>query len=225
MPVETSKVKGRRLLRFEALDDVLAEAERLVARPTRQLGNWTLGEVLMHLALVGHKSIDGTTNRPGWLFIKSADGKMTPPRWFVRVLARPFVPMARRWLRRRRGIPVGIRPPAFIWKEVAPITPKGRVTAEAALAELRRAISRLKTERGRDLDGIMTVELFNLYHLRHAEMHLSFIVPEGIETQPEKVVKSPGFDRLFVGVMNRINRIADSVYDLLHRPVRKPPPA
>ena len=65
MAVKTSKVSGRRRLHFGSLDEVLAEAERLAAGPYRKLGNWRLGEILMHLALAGNKSIDGTIERGG----------------------------------------------------------------------------------------------------------------------------------------------------------------
>src|SRR5688572_14560262 len=44
----------RRKLRFATIDDALAEAERLAAAEregrVRQLGNWSLGQILNHLA-------------------------------------------------------------------------------------------------------------------------------------------------------------------------------
>lgn len=54
VPVDTKKVAGRRMLRFESLDQVIADVDRLVeaeraGRLTR-LGNWTLGQTLGHLA-------------------------------------------------------------------------------------------------------------------------------------------------------------------------------
>ena len=60
MPVNTSKVAGRREVAYESLDDVLMDAEKLVANSnTRMLGNWTLGQMLAHLAASLHLSIDG----------------------------------------------------------------------------------------------------------------------------------------------------------------------
>src|SRR5438093_1585779 len=53
-PVDTGKVTGRRMLRFESIDQVMAEVDRLVeAERTgrlERLGNWTLGQTLGHLA-------------------------------------------------------------------------------------------------------------------------------------------------------------------------------
>jgi hypothetical protein len=50
--IDTRKVAGRRKLHFNSLDEVLADAERLVAGGSTQLGNWSL-------ALVENASIDG----------------------------------------------------------------------------------------------------------------------------------------------------------------------
>src|SRR5215475_3803919 len=54
VPVDTGKVTGRRMLRFESIDQMTAEVDRLVeaerAGRLRRLGNWTLGQTLGHLA-------------------------------------------------------------------------------------------------------------------------------------------------------------------------------
>jgi hypothetical protein len=215
MAVKTSKVTGRRRLHFESLDEVLAEAERLAARPYRKLGNWTLGQILMHLALAGEKSIDGTIAGRAWLFIKGAGGKLTRPRWFVRLAAKPFSLFVQ-WYLRRWGPPPGIRPPACFWKELAPITPGEGLRDEEGVAAYRRAIGRLKTESPRDLEGIMTAETFNLYHLRHAEMHLSFILPEGFEGKTGEVIQPSTTARLVIGIDNTFNRCLDLLSNLLH---------
>ena len=167
MAVKTSKVAGRRCLRFESLDAVLRDAEYLACVETKQLGNWTLGQNLMHLATVYEKSIDGTNFRPGWL---------------LRCLGKLLVPLWKHWAL-RRGIPAGIRPPAFMFKEVAP---PDQVTTEEGLKAFRRAVSRLKAESQRDWEqcfGVFTREEWDRFHMRHAELHLSYIVPV-IESQP-----------------------------------------
>src|SRR5437762_3012972 len=52
--VDTGKVIGRRVLRFESIEQMMAEVDRLVeAERTGRLGclgNWTLGQTLGHLA-------------------------------------------------------------------------------------------------------------------------------------------------------------------------------
>ena len=161
MIVKTTKVSGRRVLRFESLDELLADVEYLAAQPTRQLGNWTFGQVLAHLAAVYEKSIDGTAYRPNW---------------FVRFLIKTIGPLCKRWVL-RRGLPAGIRPPSFMFREVAP---PEHVTTEDGLRKFRNAIARLKSETQRDWEqccGLFTREEWDQYHIRHAELHLSFIVP------------------------------------------------
>lgn len=161
MTVKTAGVAGRRRLRFTSLDAVLADAERLAAGGTRQLGNWTLGQNLMHLATVFEKSIDGTNFRPGWLFRRV--GRLVVPYWKHWVL--------------RRGLPAGIRPPVWMFKEVAP---SDLVTTEEGLRALRRAVGRLKTESERDWEqsfGVFTRDEWDRFHMRHAELHLSYCVP------------------------------------------------
>ncbi len=56
----TSKISGRRTLRFESLEEISDEVERLAqAKKIRTRGNWTAGQVLQHLAIVMHGSVDG----------------------------------------------------------------------------------------------------------------------------------------------------------------------
>src|SRR5207244_91073 len=53
-PVDTAKIADRRVLRFDSLDQMLAEVDRLVDAERigrlKRLGNWTLGQTLGHLA-------------------------------------------------------------------------------------------------------------------------------------------------------------------------------
>lgn len=50
MTVNTKKVSGRRELRFNSFNDLLAEAERLCAGEVKMLGNWTLAQMFEHIA-------------------------------------------------------------------------------------------------------------------------------------------------------------------------------
>ncbi len=59
MPVETAKAAGRRTLKFNTLDDILADVERLNAGNVRVLGNWSKGQILKHLAILMNGCIDG----------------------------------------------------------------------------------------------------------------------------------------------------------------------
>ena len=95
MVANTTKVSGRRHLRFKSLDAVLADAEELAGGQTKQLGNWTLGQILSHLAAVFEKSIDGTVYRPGGL-----------AHFLGKVLATVVGPLFKRWVL-RKGIRLG----------------------------------------------------------------------------------------------------------------------
>ena len=60
MPVDTKTVKGRRIVHYESLRDVLADAEAMYAAGARPLGNWTPGQIFVHLA----RSFDASITRP-----------------------------------------------------------------------------------------------------------------------------------------------------------------
>src|SRR5947199_6177722 len=61
--VDTSSVSDRRLLHFTNVDEAIAEAERLAAADRAgtltQLGNWSLGQALGHLAAWAEYSYTG----------------------------------------------------------------------------------------------------------------------------------------------------------------------
>lgn len=161
MTVDTAKVYGRRSLRFNHLDDILAEAERLAALPTRQLSNWSLGQICQHLAGAMNLSIDGVPS----------DAPFRAP-LAMRILSR-FL--------KRRFLNKGM-PPGFILPEGAPKALRpDNVAVGAALPILRAAIGRLAREADRHphpLFGRLSRAEWDQLHLRHAELHLSFIHPE-----------------------------------------------
>jgi hypothetical protein len=152
--IDTRKVAGRQKLHFDNLDDMLAYAERLVAGGTTQLGNWSLGQVLQHLALIQIASIDGYP-------------KLMP--WPIRVL---LTLLLKRWFLRNGFPPSG--------PNVKTLTPEP-IEAAVALANLRAATERVKTETKRAENpgfGMMSLAEWNMLYLRHAELHLSFCVPK-----------------------------------------------
>ncbi|MFO0951857.1 MAG: DUF1569 domain-containing protein [Isosphaeraceae bacterium] len=68
MAVNTKSVAGRRTLRFETLDDILAELDRLEGKPLKVLGNWSVGQILAHLAIPMNGAIDGVKFPVPWYF-------------------------------------------------------------------------------------------------------------------------------------------------------------
>jgi hypothetical protein len=68
-------------------------------------------------------------------------------------------------------------PPALMFREVAP---PNQVSTEDGLQAFRRAISRLKSKSHRDHEQcfrLFTRDEWDKFHIGHAELHLSFIVP------------------------------------------------
>lgn len=158
-PVRTTKVVGRRKVRFENLDEILTDAEMLVARRVRQLGNWSVGQATGHLARTMQLSLDGFGGILAPL----------PLRLMMKIAKRPLL---------RYGFRPGFQLPSPI-AEKAILEPS--FSSEQGLGELRANIERLKREPQRAVHpafGKLTREEWDRVHLRHAELHLSFFVPE-----------------------------------------------
>lgn len=154
--VPTAKVAGRRAVAFESLDDVLMDAERLVAAgEVTMLGNWTLGQMLAHLAVALHMSIDGADFQPPW---------------YVRLLG-PWI----KW-RYFRRMPAGIRLPK---QAEAILVPVPTVTPHEGLLLLQEAVKRSRADLTRKphiIFGTLSGAQWHQLQLRHAELHLSFVI-------------------------------------------------
>src|SRR5579871_3266300 len=68
MPVDTTKVEGRRKLDFASYDELLADAERVTSGQFKTLGNWSAGQIFRHLAVTYNNSIDGFPMIFPWYF-------------------------------------------------------------------------------------------------------------------------------------------------------------
>jgi hypothetical protein len=159
--VDTGKVAGRRLLRFESIDQMLAEVDRLAeaerAGRLRRLGNWTPGQVFGHLAAWAEYSYTGVPLRVPF-FIK----------WLVRLRRRKFLDGPMRAGGKIPGVAGGT-----LATESIPL--------EEALGRLRRVMERLKVEppaAPNQLFGPLTHAEWIALNLRHAELHLGFLIPE-----------------------------------------------
>jgi len=157
MAVNTAKVANRRTLHFANFQEVLREAEQLAAGKYTTLGNHSYGQILKHLAI-------GMT--------ASIDGGITPAPWFVRWLAPLF---KKKIIRGPMSAGFNLSPTAE--SELWP----GETSTADGLDALRKAIRRLETETTRAPSpflGKLTREESDQLHLRHSELHLSFVVPE-----------------------------------------------
>jgi hypothetical protein len=156
--INTSQVAERRQLHFNNLDDILADAEGLAkSGSVRNLGNWSPGQVVQHVAIVMNKSIDGFV----W--------RMPLP---LRFIARTF--LKRKFL--TRPMKPGFKLPSHASAELGPPP----TSFEDGLQSLRQAVGRLKTTTNRSAHpafGQLTAQEWNQIHCRHSEMHLSFLVP------------------------------------------------
>ncbi len=161
--VNTAHVADRRKLRFNTIDEMLADVDRVVAADKagtlRRTGNWTAGQTFGHLS---------TWVNYGWDGFPSA---MKVP-WFIRVLIRmkknQYV---------REGMPAGVRIPKV---ENGTYATDVLSTDEGA-ARIRKSMQRLKDGESARFDspafGPMSHDDRVAMMLRHAELHMSFLHP------------------------------------------------
>jgi hypothetical protein len=152
----------RRKMAFASLDEVVADAENLLAKGYEKVGNWDLAQVAGHLAEWMRFPVEGFPKAP--LLIR-------PVLWLVRITAG----------RRMRenilatGFPAGGR----TMPETVP--PPGGDPA-AAVARLRQSVERLKAFTGpivpSPLFGAMTKDEAVRLQLAHSAHHLSFLIPK-----------------------------------------------
>jgi len=159
--VNTAKVANRRLLHFESIDQMLQEVDRLVAaeRAGRllQLGNWTLGQALGHLATWSEFSYTGVPLKPPFFI-----------RWILRFQKNSFL---------YKPMRAGVRIPGIDGGTLG----TEPVALDDGLARFKSICQRLKNEAPTvpsPVFGQMTHDESIALSLRHAELHLGFFVPQ-----------------------------------------------
>ena len=160
MSVKTSEVTNRRQVRYESFHDFLVDAECLAQGEVLTVGNWSLGQIFLHLSRSMHASIDGLpTQAPLW-------SRLSVKLFYARrLLAGPM--------------PAGLRLPTEAARQLSPEP----ISIEDGLSALREAIDRLgfETERAaHPLLGEMSLDQWDSFHLRHAELHMSFALPVNV---------------------------------------------
>jgi hypothetical protein len=160
--IDTTKVTNRRQLRFETLDDIVRDVEKLAAaKEIKALGNWGPGQAFKHLAIVMNSAIDGMPNRL---------------RWHMRAMLVLMRPLFKKKVL-RDGMRAGFKLPPDI---AADIVPPATTTLEEGLSAIRAALKRLKQEDTRAPSpflGKLSLDESNRLQCRHSELHLSFLVP------------------------------------------------
>lgn len=150
----------RRPLRFASLEELRADAVRLVEGGATTVGGWSLGQIIEHLARTIDMSLDGVSFRAPWP---------------IRVLCRVV-----RWFSPNfffdRPMPAGFRAPPGLARALIVEAADPR----EALAHLDRSLGRYRATSRRvpsPLLGELTDEQWTKIHLRHGELHLSFAIP------------------------------------------------
>ena len=157
MTVDTAKVTGRRRLRFNSITEAIADAEAVLSKPCRSVGNWTAGQILDHLARTARINFEGP--------------HILAP-WFLRTLVAPFM--------RKKFVTAPMPSGSQFVAQMEPYRPDDKADAKTALRELRQQLTRLEKEAPtapHPFFGKMTHEEWIGLHLRHCELHLSFLVP------------------------------------------------
>jgi len=152
----------RRHLRFETIDDALAEAERLVAAEREgrldRCGNWPLGQTLGHLATWANFAHDG--------YPPEIRAPM-PVRMILRLMRGTIVNKGM-----MPGVRIGKLPGGTVGLDV--------MDADEGLRRFRAALERLRATPptiANPVFGKLTHEQWIALNLRHAELHLNFQTP------------------------------------------------
>jgi hypothetical protein len=160
-PVNSRKVTGRRILQFDSIDEMMADVDRLVEAQRvgrlQQLGNWTLGQILGHLAVWAEYSYTGLPLRVPLVI-----------RWILRLQKHSFLYRPQR---------PGMRIP-FVAGGTLATEP---MSLDDALPLLRRVMERLKSDPPTapcKILGHLRHEEWIAINLRHAELHLGFLNPQ-----------------------------------------------
>jgi len=155
--MSTAPANARRVLHYASLDEFQADAECLAKMNHRTVGRWTYSQILDHLSRTIVASIDGF-------------GFQAP--WFARKLIAPFVRNAFLTKPMRAGFKLPAR--------AAAILPGEELSLPAAIEKLQQALQRFASETKRadhPFLGTLASQESTALHLRHAELHMSFVVP------------------------------------------------
>jgi len=156
---------------LQTIDDLMDEIDRIVAAVVAgkvlPLGKWSPAQVLWHIGKFIELSFDGFLFR-----------YRRGPDWITRL----FRLLAWRWL-----IAVCFRPGFRNPPEAVVLEPDPSITLDAASDYLRQQIRRIRNgERMTQccsVDGPYSHEQWVYIHLRHAELHLSFLAIQDDDRQ------------------------------------------
>jgi len=149
-----------RTLHFEALDDLLAEAKRIAARPDAPTrGNWSPAQNIWHVARYIQASVEGYPfTSPLWM-------RLLGPLLKRRMISKPMA--------------TGFNAPANVKRHMEPTgNAAGEVTMDTAIALMQAQVDAAKAKGfipANPVFGKMTKDQWVALHCRHAEMHFGLI--------------------------------------------------
>ena len=160
MPINT-KTASRRNLRFQAIDEAIAEIDRIVAADKagtlRTTGNWSAGQVFNHIATWLNFSWDGFPP------------EVNPP-WLVKTILRM---MRKRYI--HKPTHAGVKIPGLAGGTLG----TEPISTEEGARKLKAALVRLKNgepaKHHSPAFGQITEAERVQFQLRHCELHMSFL--------------------------------------------------
>jgi hypothetical protein len=180
--VNKRHVRNRRQIHLQSPSDLLAEVDRIQASASvgsvRPSGNWTAAQAFAHLAKFIEYSFDGFPFRYPWRYRVAV--------WLIRRVSWS-------WLMQLTFRPGFTNPPVV----ARAVEADAAVTLEHAGESLRRQVRRIlageKMVQRSPTGELMSHEQWIECHLRHAELHLSFLhlepdVPAGPAVAPDRDV-------------------------------------
>jgi hypothetical protein len=161
--VDTGRVPNRRDVRLQSLDDLANEIDRIVIAADlgmlRPMGNWSAAQILWHIG----KLIELSYDRFSWRYQRG-------PVWLTKLLRR---------LSWRLLIRLAFRPGFQNPAEAAVLEPDPSLDFNVAIAYLRQQLGRIRSgermTQEASVEGPYSHEQWVYIHLRHAELHLSFL--------------------------------------------------
>lgn len=168
----SSAVPQRRQISYRGYELLLDEAEGIAASDYTTVGNWSYAQILDHLAKAYDASIDGV-------------GVLLP--WPVRVVG-GFLLKGRLL---NKTLPQGFK---FPNGQTSRFAPDPDIDVETAMERFRSACHRCQTEKRRSLHPLLgridTAE-WDRFNLRHAELHMSFVLPDEGPRDPDQSSTAP----------------------------------
>lgn len=154
----TTSSNQRRIVVYSTLQDFLDDVRQLVETEVITVGNWSFAQILEHLARAIDSSIDGFSFHSSWL---------------VRTLVAPLM--------KNRLLTTPMKPGFILPQRANSYLPQADIGLDSAREHLETATQRLATttpNAAHPFLGRLSDREWLALHLRHAELHMSFVVPQ-----------------------------------------------